>query len=179
TMATCLALRLPARLGAVADTLGLTFRKDTAGERLMHQLSTPREPGKEGAPTGAYYFDDPERLDRLYSYCKQDMEVERELHDRLHPLSDVEQAQWVLSSQINIRGFHVDRQFAEAARRIARDATPEIDAELAELTAGVVTRINQVARLLQWLQQQGCPAQKLDRKATEKLLGAEELPPTV
>ena len=72
------------------------------------------------------------------------------------PLSTAEQALWVLSSQINERGFHVDRQFAEAARRIAQAAAPEIDAELAELTAGAVTGINQVARLLQWLQDQGC-----------------------
>ena len=88
-----------------------------------------------------------------------------------------EQALWALSSRINERGFHVDRQFAEAARRIAQAAAPEIDAELAELTGGAVTGINQVARMLQWLQEQGCTAQKLDRKAIEKLLDAEELPP--
>ena len=33
--------------------------------------------------------------------------------------------------------------------------------------------------MLQWLQQQGCKAQKLDRKAIEKLLDAKELPPPV
>ena len=33
--------------------------------------------------------------------------------------------------------------------------------------------------MLQWLQQQGCTAQKLDRKAIEKLLDAKELPPPV
>ena len=85
----------------------------------------------------------------------------------------------MLSCRINERGFHVDRQFAEAARRIAQAAAPEIDAELAELTGGAVTGINQVARLLQWLQQQGCTVQKLDRKAIEKLLDEDELPPPV
>ena len=69
------------------------------------------------------------------------------------------------AARINERGFHVDRQFAEAARRIAQAAAPEIDAELAELTDGAVTGINQVARLLQWLQDQGCTAPTLDRKA--------------
>ena len=67
----------------------------------------------------------------------------------------------------------------QAARRIAQEAAPEIDAELAEITGGAVTGINQVARLLQWLQQQGCKAQKLDRKAIEKLLDTKELPPPV
>ena len=81
---------------------------------------------------------------------------------------------WVLSSQINERGFHVDRQFAEAARRIAQAAGPEIDAELAELTDGAVTGINQVSRLLKWLQAQGLyDAVKLDRGTLERLLEEE------
>ena len=86
-------------------------------------------------------------------------------------LSAEEQALWVLSCRINERGFHFDRSFAEAARRIAQAAAPEIDAELAELTDGAVTRASQVDRLRRWLQQQGCTTEKLDRKAIEKLLG--------
>jgi DNA polymerase bacteriophage-type len=117
TQAMCLAVGLPARLSAAADALELENRKDASGERLMHQMSKPRKPRKDEDPEGTYWFDDQERLDRLYSYCKQDAETERELHDRLPPLSAAEQALWALSSRINARGFHVDRQFAEAARR--------------------------------------------------------------
>ena len=61
------------------------------------------------------------------------------------PLSDAEQKVWELSNRINERGFHVDRKFAEAARKIAQAAGPEIDAELAELTDGAVKTINQIA----------------------------------
>ena len=70
-------------------------------------------------------------------------------------------------------------QFAEAARRIAQAAAPEIDAELGEITGGAVTGINQVARLLAWLQQQGCTMTKLDRKAIERQLEKDDLPPAV
>ena len=105
--------------------------------------------------------------------------MERELYNRLPPLSAAEQALWALSSRINERGFHVDRQFAEAARRIAQAAAPELDAELAELTAGAVTGINQVARMLQWLQDQGCTVQTLGRKTVEKLLEQAGLPSAV
>ena len=118
----------------------------------MHAMSKPRRPRKGEDPTKTYWHEDPERLDRLYSYCRQDVEVERELCGRVPLLSPTEHALWVLSNQINDRGFHVDRVFAEAARRIAA-AAPEIDAELAELTDGVVTGINQIAKLLEWLQQ--------------------------
>ena len=68
--------------------------------------------------------------------------------------------------------------FAEAARRIAQAAQPEIDAELAELTGGAVTSTAQVARLQDWLQQQGCTTKSLDKKAIETLLDT-ELPPPV
>ena len=101
-----------------------------------------------------------ERLDRLYDYCRQDVEVERELYERLPPLSPAEQALWVLSNQINERGFRVDRDFAEAARKIAQAAAPEIDPELAEITGGAVTSINQIARLLHGCSEQGCPLQE-------------------
>ena len=175
TQAACLALGLPARLGLLADVLELANRKDDAGERLMHQMSKPRKPRKGEDPKGVYWHEDDERLQRLGAYCMRDVEAERELHGRLQLLSDAEQALWMLVQRINARGFHVDRKFAEAARQIAKAAAPEINAELAELTGGAVTGINQIAKLAQWLQQQGCTLSKLDRKAIDKLLSDDEL----
>jgi DNA polymerase bacteriophage-type len=87
TMAMALAAGLPARLSAAADALELSSRKDAAGERLMHQTSKPRRAHKDEDPSKVYWFDDSERFTRLYSYCQQDVEVERELHARLAPLS--------------------------------------------------------------------------------------------
>ena len=118
-MAMALAAGLPARLDRIAVALELSNRKDAAGERLMHQMSKPRRAHKDEEPDRIYWFDDQERLDRLYEYCQQDVEVEREIYRRLPPLSPTEQAVWELSSVINERGFRVDRVFAEAARRIA------------------------------------------------------------
>jgi DNA polymerase bacteriophage-type len=179
TMAMSLACGLPARLSAAANALELANRKDAAGERLMHQTSKPRKAHKDENPEQVYWFDDQERLDRLYSYCKQDVETERELFERLPSLPPAEQTLWGLSSKINDRGFRVDRVFAEAARKIAQAAAPEINQELAEITGGVVTSINQVAKLLQWLQAQGCPVKRLDRKAIERQLIEKELPAQV
>ena len=109
-MAMALAYGLPARLDAAADALELANRKDAAGERLMHQMAKPRRPHKDEDPAGTYWFDDPERLDRLYNYCQQDVEVERELYGRL-PRAVVRRSRqlWGLSSRINERGFCVDR----------------------------------------------------------------------
>jgi hypothetical protein len=108
------------------------------------------------------------------------VEVEREIYGRLPPLPASEQSLWELSSRINQRGFHIDRTFAEAARKIAEAAAPEIDQELAAITGGDVTSINQVARLLAWLQDHGCTLRKLDRGAIERQLErADDLPAAV
>jgi DNA polymerase len=176
TQAMALVAGLPARLSAVADAIELSHRKDAAGERLMHQTSKPRRPHKDEDPHQIFWFDDQERLDRLYAYCCQDVEVERELCGRLAPLSPAEQSLWALSTKINARGFHIDRAFAEAARQIAQAAAPEIDAELVSLTAGTVTGINQIARLQAWLTEQGCAVKTLDRKAIERQLEHESRP---
>ena len=178
TMAMALALGLPARLDRLADALELANRKDIAGERLMHQMSKPRRPHKDESADGIYWFDNADRLDRLYGYCKQDVETEREAYGRLLLLSASEQQLWQLSCRNNNRGFHVDRSFAEAARRIAQAAAPEIDAELGKITDGVVTKINQIVRLQAWLSTQGCGVKNLGKKTVEKLL-AGELPPPV
>jgi DNA polymerase len=175
TLAMALAAGLPARLSAAADALELANRKDVAGERLMHQMSRPRRARQGEDPTQIHWFDDDERLKRLYAYNKQDVETTRELYRRLRPLSPIENTVWLLSGKINERGFCVDRKLAEAARQIAQAAAPEIDAELSELTGGFVSGINQVARQLQWLQQHSCTMQKLDRKAIERQLEKEAL----
>jgi DNA polymerase len=71
TQATALALGLPAKLERLADALELAHRKDVAGARLMHQMSKPRRPHKDEDPAGTYWFEDQERLIRLYDYCRQ------------------------------------------------------------------------------------------------------------
>ena len=173
----CLVVGLPAKLSAAADALELGNRKDAAGSRLMHAMSKPRRARQGEDPAGTFWFDDPERLSRLYEYCKQDVRVERELYGRVPLLSPAEHSLWVLSNRINDRGFCVDRSFAEAARAIAQAAAPEIVAELAEITGGAVTGINQIAKLLAWLQERGYAADSLDRKAIERQLDKQDLSP--
>ena len=109
TQAMCLALGLPARLSAAADALELSNRKDAAGERLMHQTSKPRRAHKDESPDRTYWFEDQDRLDRLYEYCRQDVEVERELYTRLPPLSAIGAISVGVEHPDQQRGFHVDR----------------------------------------------------------------------
>jgi DNA polymerase len=179
TQAMALAAGLPARLSTCADVLELANRKDGAGERLMHQMSRPRRPRKGEDAATVHWFDDPERLERLYAYCKQDLEVERELFRVLPPLSPSEQTLWRVSCKINQRGFYIDRPFVAAARAIADAAGPDLNSELAELTGGAVTRVSLIVPLLKWLQQQGCTLRKLNKDAITRQLEQGGLTPRV
>jgi len=174
-----LAVGLPAKLETLADVLELANRKDRAGARLMRQMAKPRRPHKDENLSGTYWFDDPERNARLRGYNVQDVEVELEAHDLLPLLSPFEQSLWQLSCAINECGFRVDLPFAKAARQIAQAAVPEIDAELTEITGGIVSAISQIARLKTWLAEHNCLTESLDKKAIEKLLHNDTLAPTV
>jgi DNA polymerase bacteriophage-type len=178
TMAMALALALPGKLELVAEALELIHRKDRAGQRLMLMMARPRRPHKDEAP-GLYWFDDEARLQRLYEYCKRDIQVERELYLQLQPLIPQELKLWQLDFVINARGFHFNRTLAEAARKIAQALGPELNAELKQLTGGAVTTIFQVARLKQWLALQGYAVDCLDKTAIADLLESKDLPDAV
>ena len=105
TMAMALALSLPAKLDAVARALELRHQKDAVGHRLMLMMAKPRKPHKDEDPNQLYWFEDQDRLGRLYEYSQADAESERELYGRLPPLSPSEQALWILDATINQRGF--------------------------------------------------------------------------
>jgi DNA polymerase bacteriophage-type len=168
TMAMASACALPAKLETVAEVLELHNRKDTAGSRLMKQLA--RADGDNA---------DAEKLERLYDYCRQDVEVERELFHRLPPLTDSEQALWVLDAVINQRGFHTDGPLLEAASRIAAEAGQAMQAELARITGGALMSTDQVAAMLAWLAEHGCDVKDLRKPTLSHALRRKDLDPIV
>ena len=171
------ALGLPSKLEKLAEALGLENRKDEAGYRQMMQMTKPRKKRKGETADGILYHDDPDRRQRLGEYCKQDVKVEREASDVLRALAPEEHKLWQLTAIINDRGFHVDRAFAEAARKITEAAAPEANIELTKLTEGEVTSVNQVAKLHAWLRKRGYAGKSLNKKVVEKQLASDKLTP--
>jgi DNA polymerase len=176
TLAMSLTLALPGKLERVAEALELLHQKDKAGQRLMLMMAKPRRPRQGEDPHQIYWFDDEDRLQRLYEYNREDVEVERELYDQVQLLTPQELKLWRLDCIINARGFHFDRTLALAARKIAKELGPELDAELARLTDGAVISIHQVAKLKAWLAAQGYETETLDKAAIGELLASEDLP---
>jgi DNA polymerase bacteriophage-type len=160
----------------LSSVLGLKNQKDAAGHKLMLKMTKPRKPRKGEDPESTYWVEDPESMTRLGEYCRQDVRAEQEAHGLLRALPPQEHLAWRHCNLINARGFHVDTALAEAARKIATAATPEINAEIIAITGGAVETAGQIERMQEWLAGCGVIVKSLDKKVLTKLLEDDELP---
>lgn len=150
TMAQSYAMALPGSLEKSAAALGINKQKDMAGARVMMQLAKPKPDGSFWTPEEA-----PDKFQRLYDYCKQDVEVERALDNRMMQLSDEEQRLWVLDQIINQRGIHLDLPAIEQAIRMVEVEKARLDKEMLKTTGGVVGKCTEVQLLVKWIRTQG------------------------
>jgi len=131
----------------------------------MLQMSRPRKPRK-GEPKGALlWWDEPEKLQRLIEYCRQDVRVERAIAKRVRRLDSLERRVYLLDQKVNDRGVHIDVPLIEAAQKIVAEGTLRGNAELRALTEGEVGSVTKVADLTKWLQAAGADIDNL-RKDT-------------
>lgn len=174
TMAMAYAMGLPGALDNAASAVGLDVQKDRAGYRLMLQMCRPRGMKSDGSPI---WWDEPEKLERLFEYCKQDVRTERALAKRLLPLSDDEQALWVLDRKINDRGVMVDRLAVKAALKLVQVEQVRLNAEMRDLTDGHVGACTEVARLTSWLRGKGVVIEGVAKAHVLDALSGDDLPP--
>lgn len=152
TMAMAYAMSLPGSLAQAAAAVGLKVGKDMEGRNIMLSLAKPRrQKVNTGVPEWWTRENAPERFERLYAYCKQDVEVERELEKRLLPLSPREQALWVLDQKINNRGVLIDRRAIANALQVINHTKEHLDLKMAMITGGWVQRCSAVRQLVDWL----------------------------
>lgn len=176
TMAMAYAMSLPGALDDLALALGLEYRKDHAGRRIMLKLCKPRKINADGS---IVWWDDPEDYEKLYAYCKQDVVVEREAGKRLLPLSESEQKLWVLDQRINQRGIAVDRQATAAAMKMADAEKRRLDKKVEKLTGGFVGTCNSGAAMVQWIEAQGVKVDSVAKAEVTELLTRPDLPAVV
>lgn len=155
TMAQALAMALPGSLENAAAAVGLDARKDMVGHNVMMKMARPRRPRKGENPNGVYWFEDEERKQKLYAYCRNDVAVERELDKRLLPLRPSEQKLWQLDQKINDRGVFVDTPLCNAATKIVEKAAAWLDTEMHNITHGYVGACSNVNQIGEWLRQYG------------------------
>lgn len=202
SMVGALAMGLPAALELAGPSVGLEISKDMAGSRVMMQMARPRKvvlaPGYSGipfdavrkqemdadgwevyeSPTGRHiakvqWWNLPEKLERLISYCKDDVAVERGLTKRLKPLKKSELALWHLDQKINQRGVLADQVLAEAATRVIEEAERRLDARMREITNKAVTACSNRNQVGAFLRDYGLSVDTIKKDAIEELLASD------
>lgn len=172
TMAQAYAMGLPGALEDAALALGLAVLKDAEGRALMLRMARPR------SRDPLVWWDEPDKLARLYAYCKQDVRVERALHERLMPLSDRERMIWEMDCVINQRGVCIDAETTAAAVKMAAAVQESCGERLSKLTNGAVQAATALPALKQWMMWQGVTVESLDKQSVVDLLEG-ELPDSV
>jgi DNA polymerase len=169
TAAQAAAQALPRKLEKAAHVLRLDVQKDMVGSKLMMQMAKPRKRHKGEAEKPIYWFEGD--IERLAIYCKQDVEVERAIRNRLQPLSDAEMALWQFDQLINERGITLDLDLVEDMLAIVTDHTAALDRQLAEITGGTVDHCSQTERLKDWLADHGVVTESLAKDVIETVMG--------
>lgn len=191
TMVQGYAMGLPGSLDKMSAALGIAVGKALAGSRLAVQMSRPRANnrcdncfnsgcvycGDMGG--GIVWWNEPEKLARLYEYCKQDVRVEREVHRRIYPLPPQERRLWAVDHEINTTGVYLDLPAIDAAISIVNQEQGRMSAELADLTAGAVMAPSQVTALTDWMHSRNVHVESLQKTDIIEVLARPDLPEDV
>lgn len=170
TMAMAYAMALPGSLDKASAAMGIDQQKDLQGQRIMLQLAQPRDLCDDGTPVWYTPETAPEKFERLYSYCKQDVEVERQLFKRMLPLSAAESETWAMDFRINQRGISVDIAAVKTAIAMVDAEHRRLDAEMRDVTGNQVAACTASNQILQWLKFRGCKIEGVAKADVNALL---------
>lgn len=176
TAAMAYAMSLPGSLDGCTKALGIADGKDMVGSRVMLQLARPRRVEEDGT---IVWWEDPEKLERLYDYCRQDVVAERNAHRKMMELSPAEQAVWQLDYTINQRGVPIDVPAVNKAIALVEYERKRMDTIMQGLTGGAVDACTEVGKLTAWVKAQGVDTAGLAKADVVELLERDDLPELV
>jgi DNA polymerase len=165
-----LAHAYPAELGLRCQALALPHKKDAEARKAMLRLSRPQTAKKRKKP------EDPAARERdlalLHKRCMSDVAATRAAYNssRLQPLIPEERQQLLLDAEINARGICVNIPFLEAMRTLAVKERNAINARLNELSVGVITSVDQVARIKDAVNARGHAMTSLSKRSVSATL---------
>jgi DNA polymerase len=164
TAARAAAAALPRSLDKCAKALGLKIQKDNDGHRAMLRLCKPNPQTKRRIA----YDEEPERFERMYDYCKNDVEVERAIYKATPLLSEAEEVVWRYDQRLNRRGIPIDIESVNNAIAIADRYSEERSKRVKEITGGVIA--TQRDKFVEWLNKRGINVDNIRAATVEKLL---------
>lgn len=172
-----LMLGLPGYLDGVAKCLRLKEQKLKEGKALIRYFSVPCKPTKvNGGRTRNLLEHDPDKWATFRDYCKQDVEVERQIRKKLEafPIPKIEQKLWELDQKINDEGVLIDNNLVTNAIQADKAFQDELFEEAVHLTG--LENPNSPAQLKGWLLNQGLEVDSLAKKNVEALMSDVEKP---
>lgn len=158
---------LPRKLEEAAKALDSKFQKDMAGHRLMLQVSKPRKIEDDGT---IVWWQDADKLERVYAYCQDDVRTEMAIAEQVQRLSDRERMLYLLDQLINDRGMQLNLSKVKHAQEHVAELEAQGLVELKEITGGKVKTPKQVQAFKQWLEEQGCPLPDLTKATVAQAL---------
>lgn len=162
-----------AGLDATAKALGLPQEKQkmSIGSSLIKLFCTPTTPNKKnGGRTRTLPHHEPEKWNLFKEYCRQDVEVEKEIERRLSrfPVPVQEQKLWELDQVINAYGVKIDEDMVDSALYVDEVVTKQLMNEAASITG--LDNPNSAQQVMGWLASQGVKTENLQKGTVSKLL---------
>lgn len=148
-------LGLPQNLESTAKILGLEQQKDTRGKNLIKYFSIPCKATKiNGGRLRNLPEHDLDKWNIFKDYCKQDVEVERAIRNKISkfPIVESEQTLWELDQKINNTGVSIDTKLVEQALEINNLYSNKCYKKAIELTG--LNNPKSVAQLKGWIESQ-------------------------
>ncbi len=147
--ARCSAAGLPAGLDMAAKALRLPG-KDDGGAGLIKRFSLPQKGGGFAAMSET-------DLAAWWRYCRQDVQVELDVHERTKALDLDEAAVWQAHLAVNRRGVHADQALADQLQAVGDELTDRAAGAVEQATQGAVGRadLSRVTFIRDWLASRG------------------------
>lgn len=174
TMIQALRMGLPGSLDMVGKALKFEEDKQKmkAGKALIQYFCKPCKATKSnGGRTRNLPEHDPEKWELFKEYCKQDVEVEREIRKKLskYKTTEKEKRLWDLDQEINDRGINLDLTLAQKAIECDEQFKDRLTKEAIELTG--LSNPNSPTQLKKWLNEKvGYEVTSLTKDSIPKLL---------
>lgn len=164
-------LSLPLSLEGVGEALNLDKKKMSEGKDLIRYFCMPCKPTKaNGGRTRNLPSDAPEKWELFKTYCIRDVDVEKQIRNKLakFPIPDREQKLYCMDQRINDRGIMVDQELighAVVCDLLYKETVTKKAYEISGLE-----NPNSVSQLKDWLNEKGIEVDSLAKTAVEELV---------
>lgn len=164
-------LAIPGSLDGAASALGVPNQKDPEGKVLIDFFCKPRKDGLFNEPE-----DHREKFERFIEYCKQDVEVERDIGDVVPMLTDVEARTFALDYKINDTGIKVNMDLVNKAAAFVEEYSEGIMKKAVDIAG---CRPTQREKTLQFLASRGVKLPNLQAPTVEAAAKRKGTPPDI